>query len=374
MVASIQRGGFATAGEGVRRAAVRCAVAVRSLVRPFVLQRHKALVASSLPARREEVLLCSSVGAQWDVYKAVLDDNTRYANIFFCFFIFLIASHCAPPRSSHRTDRFALLTLLLKACNHPDLVTAPAPAAPRPRRRHSRPARAGVREVSDDDMRSSSSSSDGSSSDSDSNSSDSDSESDQEQAQIHNFRPRPRAPVPATSALSLPLDTRGHAFRSGKLLVLLRSLREWRARGHRVLLFSQTVQCLDLLEAAVRAEGYAYLRMDGHTSIKARPGLVAQFNRDDDCFVFLLTTRVGGLGLNLTAADRVVIYDPHWNPAVDAQAAERCYRLGQTRPVVIYRLALRGTIEERVVQRQAFKQVTASGVLTDSQGTSVSSR
>jgi DNA excision repair protein ERCC-6 len=102
--------------------------------------------------------------------------------------------------------------------------------------------------------------------------------------------------------------------------VMKKMLLHWKSQGHRVLLFSQGVQVLDILEKNIRNyEGFKYNRMDGGTPISQRQRLVDEFNKDDSIDVFLLTTRVGGLGLNLTGADRVIIFDPDWNPSTDLQ-------------------------------------------------------
>ena len=106
-----------------------------------------------------------------------------------------------------------------------------------------------------------------------------------------------------------------------------------------------------------------YLRMDGGTPVARRQALVDSFNGDAGCFLFLLTTRVGGVGTNLTGADRVVIFDPDWNPSTDAQARERAWRLGQRRHVAIYRLVCAGTIEEKILQRQYYKTALSGRVL-----------
>lgn len=122
---------------------------------------------------------------------------------------------------------------------------------------------------------------------------------------------------------------------------------------------------LDILEKFVKNADYTYMRMDGGTPIGARQSMVTKFNSDSSIFVFLLTTRVGGLGLNLIGADRVLIYDPDWNPSTDAQARERVWRIGQQRPVTIYRLLTTGTIEEKIYHRQIFKQFLTNRVLKD---------
>ncbi|ORZ39557.1 SNF2 family N-terminal domain-domain-containing protein [Catenaria anguillulae PL171] len=149
---------------------------------------------------------------------------------------------------------------------------------------------------------------------------------------------------------------------SGKLVVVRELLRLWKAGNHKVLVFCQTRQMLDIVEGMVNdlvpPHGWA-------TPVKQRPSRVDEFNNDPDVFVFLLTTKVGGFGVNLTGADRIIIFDPDWNPATDAQARERAWRLGQTRHVTIYRLMTTGTIEEKIYHRQIFKQHLSSKVLTD---------
>lgn len=130
------------------------------------------------------------------------------------------------------------------------------------------------------------------------------------------------------------------------MVVLASLLKMWKKGGHRSLVFCQTRQMLDILQKQVEAlsssEGFKWRRMDGTTNIKARQALVDDFNNDESIDVFLLTTRVGGLGINLIGADRVVIFDPDWNPATDGQAKDRSYRIGQKRDVTIYRLMTSG--------------------------------
>lgn len=103
-------------------------------------------------------------------------------------------------------------------------------------------------------------------------------------------------------------------------------------------------QMLDVLETFVKQQDYKYLRLDGNTSIASRQPMIEQFNTNSDIFMFLLTTRVGGLGVNLTGANRVLIYDPDWNPSTDVQARERAWRIGQKKDVTVYRLLTSGTL------------------------------
>ncbi|KAL3138902.1 hypothetical protein ABBQ32_005724 [Trebouxia sp. C0010 RCD-2024] len=157
----------------------------------------------------------------------------------------------------------------------------------------------------------------------------------------------------------------GKPEKSGKLTVLMKVLDHWAQQGHRALLFTQTQQMLDILERCVQGAGHSYHRMDGSTPVGLRARLVDDFNTNEEVFVFLLTTKVGGLGINLTGANRVVVYDPDWNPSTDMQARERAWRIGQRKEVTVYRLITSGTIEEKVYQRQIYKQFLTNKVLSD---------
>lgn len=157
----------------------------------------------------------------------------------------------------------------------------------------------------------------------------------------------------------------GNWERSGKLCVVREVLRLWKEQDHRVLLFSQTRQMLDIIEQGIRQDNYRYCRMDGSTSVKLRQSIISNFNSDASIYVFLLTTRAGGLGINLIGADRVILFDPDWNPTTDMQARARAWRFGQSRPVTIYRLITSGTIEEKVYHRQIFKQYLTNKILVD---------
>ncbi|KAL1839433.1 hypothetical protein VTJ49DRAFT_1503 [Mycothermus thermophilus] len=163
-----------------------------------------------------------------------------------------------------------------------------------------------------------------------------------------------------------PGYTWGDDAKSGKMAVVKSLLPMWKRLGHKTLLFCQGIQMLDIIEAFVqRLDNIRYLRMDGKTPIKDRQALVDQFNASPDLDLFLLTTKVGGLGVNLTGANRVIIFDPDWNPSTDVQARERAWRLGQKKEVTIYRLMTAGTIEEKIYHRQIFKQFLSNKVLKD---------
>ncbi|KAK1661494.1 hypothetical protein QYE76_049653 [Lolium multiflorum] len=159
----------------------------------------------------------------------------------------------------------------------------------------------------------------------------------------------------------------GNPERSGKMKVVEQVLKVWKDQGHRVLLFAQTQQMLDILENFLTIREYEYRRMDGLTPPKQRMALIDEFNNTDEIFIFILTTKVGGLGTNLVGANRVIIFDPDWNPSTDMQARERAWRIGQKRDVTVYRLITRGTIEEKVYHRQIYKHFLTNKVLKNPQ-------
>ena len=146
--------------------------------------------------------------------------------------------------------------------------------------------------------------------------------------------------------------TEGIVQGSGKLKMLDRMLPKLREDGHRVLIFSQFTSMLDLLEDYCELREHNFVRLDGDTNRVQRRLDVRRFNAPNSpIFIFLISTRAGGLGLNLASADTVILYDSDWNPQVDLQAMERAHRIGQTKPVRVYRLICRGSVEERMIAR-----------------------
>jgi superfamily II DNA or RNA helicase len=152
-----------------------------------------------------------------------------------------------------------------------------------------------------------------------------------------------------------------HADGSTKLSTLMDSLTEAAAEGHKALVFSQWTSLLDKVEPALADAGLAWTRLDGST--KDRGAVVAQFQDAGGPPVMLLSLKAGGTGLNLTAASYVFLLDPWWNPAAEDQAADRAHRIGQDKPVMIYRLVARDTVEERVIELQARKRALAAAAL-----------
>ncbi|XP_062039952.1 DNA excision repair protein ERCC-6-like [Lepus europaeus] len=143
---------------------------------------------------------------------------------------------------------------------------------------------------------------------------------------------------------------------SGKMIFLMDLLKRLRDEGHQTLVFSQSRQILNIIERLLKNRHFKLLRIDGTiTHLLEREKRINLFQQNKDYSVFLLTTQIGGVGLTLTAATRVVIFDPSWNPATDAQAVDRVYRIGQKENVVVYRLITCGTVEEKIYRRQVFK-------------------
>ncbi|OSX71340.1 hypothetical protein BU14_0550s0002 [Porphyra umbilicalis] len=153
---------------------------------------------------------------------------------------------------------------------------------------------------------------------------------------------------------------------SGKAAMLDKILTAAAAAGDRVVIFSQWTQTLDVLEDVLTYRRVAFLRLDGGTSFARRKYAVRRFSDPDDAvLVFLVSTRAGGVGLNLQAANVVVMYDSDWNPSMDRQAQDRVHRIGQTRPVTVYRLATRHTCEERILYYATEKAKLGARVLRD---------
>ena len=156
--------------------------------------------------------------------------------------------------------------------------------------------------------------------------------------------------------LQLP-ETRLIQYDCGKLQTMSKLLRNLKAEGHRALIFTQMTKVLDILEAFLSFHGFTYLRLDGSTKVEQRQILMERFNNQTKYFCFILSTRSGGVGINLTGADTVIFYDSDWNPTMDAQAQDRCHRIGQTRDVHIYRLVSDRTVEENILKKANQKRL-----------------
>ncbi|KAJ7567288.1 hypothetical protein O6H91_02G141000 [Diphasiastrum complanatum] len=142
--------------------------------------------------------------------------------------------------------------------------------------------------------------------------------------------------------------TEKHSLQSAKCQALFSLLPELFQKGHRPLIFSQWTSMLDILEWVLDVMNINYCRLDGSTQVSERQNIVDNFNNDTEILAFLLSTRAGGQGLNLTGADTVIIHDVDFNPQMDRQAEDRCHRIGQSKPVTIYRLVTQGTVDESI--------------------------
>uniref|UniRef100_A0A3B4U1I8 Snf2-related CREBBP activator protein n=1 Tax=Seriola dumerili TaxID=41447 RepID=A0A3B4U1I8_SERDU len=162
------------------------------------------------------------------------------------------------------------------------------------------------------------------------------------------FDPRP---------IQSPFITQRIVFHTASLVQEALDVSPLKVRGHRVLIFTQMTRMLDVLEQFLNYHGHIYLRLDGSTRVEQRQALMERFNADRRIFCFILSTRSGGVGVNLTGADTVVFYDSDWNPTMDAQAQDRCHRIGQTRDVHIYRLISERTVEENILKKANQKRM-----------------
>ncbi|XP_072164308.1 chromatin-remodeling ATPase INO80-like [Diadema setosum] len=191
----------------------------------------------------------------------------------------------------------------------------------------------------------------------------------QQQRQSNLLRPPPpgglAAVKPQCGWSKIWIPDREHLVTdSGKMHVLDELLSRLKDQGHRVLIYSQMTRMIDILEEFMWHRKHTYMRLDGSSKISDRRDMVAGFQTRSDIFVFLLSTRAGGLGINLTAADTVIFYDSDWNPTVDQQAMDRAHRLGQTKQVTVYRLICKGTIEEHILERAREKSEIQRMVIT----------
>lgn len=136
--------------------------------------------------------------------------------------------------------------------------------------------------------------------------------------------------------------------------------------GHKILLFSQFVQTLRIIEEHLIAEGLKYSYLDGKS--RDRGGIVKQFQEDSEVKIFLISLKAGGVGINLTAADYVILFDPWWNPAVEQQAVDRSHRIGQDKKVIVYKPIVQGTVEEKILELQSRKKALVNDLITEEAG------
>ncbi|KAJ2557155.1 DNA repair protein rhp26 [Coemansia sp. RSA 1933] len=329
-------GGYASANSLQVRAAYRCACILRDLIDPYLLRRLKADVAQDLPQKSEQVLFCRLTPMQRMAYKAFVQSSDMERIM------------------QGKLQMLFGVDVARKICDHPDLLllsTLPSAAGTH---RASSTIKEVIAHAIERQGLSSRINSDNSVAVENTGPVDSEDET---------------VDIVGDSSIADPGDLPpdyGSYEKSGKLTIVRELLTMWKPQGHKVLVFSQTRQMLDIIESLVaRMPDTNYRRMDGATPVQKRAALIDEYNNNPDIYVFLLTTKVGGLGINLTGANRVILYSPDWNPSSDMQARERAWRLGQKRDVAIYRLMTAGTIEEKIYNRQIYKQFLTNKILAD---------
>ena len=181
---------------------------------------------------------------------------------------------------------------------------------------------------------------------------------------LNQWQPDPFHEARTRLSIAFP-DKRLLQYDCGKLQRLDRLLRDLQTGGHRALIFTQMTKVLDLLEQFLNIHGHRYLRLDGATKIEQRQILTDRFNNDNRILAFILSSRSGGLGINLTGADTVIFYDLDWNPAMDKQCQDRCHRIGQTRDVHIYRFVSEHTIETNILRKANQKRMLDDVVIQE---------
>ncbi len=158
----------------------------------------------------------------------------------------------------------------------------------------------------------------------------------------------------------------GQKIESGKFEAFMELLREIVAEKHKVLVFSQFVRMLKIIAAQLKQEGYLFEMLTGQT--RDREACVERFQYDSSIKIFLISLKAGGRGLNLTAADYVILYDPWWNPAAERQAIDRAHRIGQDKSVFVYKMIAHETVEEKILELQKRKNALVSQIITTDAG------
>ena len=341
----IRNGGYAGAGQVKAEIAVRIATTLQRIVKPILLRRRKddASLGTALPQKTEQVLFCRLASRQREIYRDILNSPEIESVL------------------RKKTTAFRAITTLRKLCNHPALVYKHGQILWHDETKsemRERIQREQKRQIQKSQLKAASRGRNVSTTLlQDRNAlADSLSDDDEGEGAAHDDDDND---VELTEGLTWQ--------DSGKLLVLSKVLPLWLSEGHKVLLFTQTQGMLNLIEIMMREFRFRYLRLDGSTQVSRREAIIEAFNTNPDIFVMILTTRTGGVGISLTAANRVVLVDPDWNPQTDVQARERAWRLGQKRDVTIFRLITRGTIEEKIYQRQIFKILLSNRILDNPQ-------
>ncbi|KAK7055149.1 DNA excision repair protein ERCC-6-like 2 [Favolaschia claudopus] len=280
-----------------------------NLLPKFFIRRTKQIIADQLPKKTDQVVFCPLTPAQLRVYKQVITmeelQNMLHRNDPCACGSGRRQMKCCVPANTKAAFKF--MSILIKLSNHLGLIL-PSPT-------------------------------------------------DTKEQLIRN-RELAAVAFPNGNAPSFKIAMMDPRY-CGKWKVLLDLLKEWKQdtkTTNKVLIFTKSVKLLDMLAHRLKIASYGFLQLDGNTKQSDRMDLIDQFHEDRDIFVFLISTMAGGTGLNLTGANKVVIFDPNWNPAHDLQAMDRAFRFGQTRDVSVVRLLGAGSIEELIYARQIYKQ------------------
>jgi len=265
--------------------------ALQRKISPFMLRRVKEDVAKDIPAKEETVIDVELTSIQKQYYRAIFEHNLA--------FLSMGSSKAAAPKLMN------IQMELRKCCNHPFLLDGVE--SREMEKRH-------------EELRTNG---------------DFDNKSLDEQHEI--------------------LNEYGYVLSSGKMVLLDKLLPKLRREGHKVLIFSQFVKMLDVISDYCEFREFRYERLDGRVRGNERQKAIDRFETEEDSFMFLLSTRAGGVGINLTAADICIIYDSDWNPQNDVQAQARCHRIGQTKDVMIYRLVTSRTFEQEMFDKASKK-------------------
>ncbi|TBU31240.1 P-loop containing nucleoside triphosphate hydrolase protein [Dichomitus squalens] len=288
------------------KAALVAKVLTEKLLPQLFLRRTKQIIQDQLPRKTDQVVFCPLTPTQVAIYKRIINLDAVKSLIYKDA---LCTCGSRKPRKKcchpvHQGDLFKYMSTLIKISNHLALIL------PSPTDTIEQTAR------------------------------------NRELARMA-FSP---GPIPKYGPAMLKPDY------CGKWQVLETLLKDWKKDSNKVLIFTKSVKLLEMLEFHLNAEGHGFVKLDGSTKQSERMPVIDRFQEDPDIFIFLISTMAGGTGLNLTAANKVVIFDPNWNPAHDLQAMDRAYRFGQTRDVSVYRLLGAGSIEELIYARQVYKQ------------------
>lgn len=273
--------------------------ALQQMISPFMLRRVKEDVAKDIPAKEETVIDVELTSIQKKYYRAIFEHNHAFLNM-----------------GSSRTQAPKLMNIqmeLRKVCNHPFLLE-------------------GVEHRETDRL-------------------------------FREYLDKGAFKDKTPEEQQHMISESGYIMTSGKMVLLDKLLPKLRQEGHKILVFSQMVKMIDLISEYCEFRNFNYERLDGRVRGSERQKAIDRFEREPDSFLFLLSTRAGGVGINLTAADICIIFDSDWNPQNDVQAQARCHRIGQTKDVRIYRLVTSRSFEQEMFDRASKKLGLEQAVL-----------